>query len=80
MKTYQGSRVFEGYALGKLAVYKQEKVEKSAGLGPEQEFERFAKARSETSKAWTVSLLALANLSNSCSGPNPALFSTFSCL
>ena len=57
MKTYQGSRVFEGYALGKLAVYKQEKVEKSLGLGPEKEFERFKKARSETVQALDASFM-----------------------
>ena len=63
MKTYQGSRVFEGYALGKLAVYTTEKVEKSAGLGPEAEFQRFEKARAETVKALQTSYLeALAKL------------------
>ena len=51
MKKYQGSRVFEGYALGKLAVYKEVKVEKSEGLGPEEEFKRFVKARTETIQA-----------------------------
>ena len=63
MKTYQGSRVFEGYALGKLAVYKVEKIEKQVGLGPEKEFERFVKARAETIQALDVSFMeALAKL------------------
>ena len=31
METFIGSRVFEGYALGKLAVYETIKVERSAG-------------------------------------------------
>ena len=57
MKTYQGSRVFEGYALGKLAVYKVEKIEKSVGLGPEKEFARFSKARTDTVQALDVSYL-----------------------
>ena len=48
MASYKGIRVFEGYALGKLAVYSSIKVEKSAGLGEEKEFERFVKAREET--------------------------------
>ena len=48
MPTYKGSRVFEGYALGKLAVYATVKVEKSAGLGKEKEWERFEAARKET--------------------------------
>ena len=47
MVSYKGQRVFEGYALGKIAVYETVKVEKSAGLGAEAEFARFAKARSE---------------------------------
>lgn len=57
MKTYQGSRVFEGYALGKLKVYLTEKVEKSAGLGKEKEFERFVKAREATVKALNASYM-----------------------
>ena len=57
MKTYQGSRVFEGYALGKLVVYKELKVEKSEGLGPEEEFKRFLKARTETVQALNVSFM-----------------------
>lgn len=48
METFIGSRVFEGYALGKLAVYETIKVERSAGLGAEKEFARFEKARAET--------------------------------
>ena len=47
MKSYKGSRVFEGYAIGKLAVYSAIKVEKEEGLGAEKEFERFVKARQE---------------------------------
>ena len=63
MKAYKGSRVFEGYALGKLAVYSAIKVEKSAGLGKEKEFERFVKARAETVQALDTSYMeALAKL------------------
>ena len=63
MKTYQGSRVFEGYALGKLAVYAVEKVEKTVGQGTEVEFARFEKARAETVKALDASYMeALAKL------------------
>ena len=47
MASYKGTRVFEGYALGKLVVYQTVKVEKSAGLGAEAEFARFEKARRE---------------------------------
>ena len=57
MNTYQGSRVFEGYALGKLAVYSQVKVEKSEGLGPEAEFARFEKARKDTVQALDTSYM-----------------------
>ena len=48
MEAYKGIRVFEGYSIGKLAVYSTVKVEKTAGLGPEKEFARFEKAREET--------------------------------
>ena len=48
MNSYKGTRVFEGYALGKLAVYSTIKVEKAAGLGQDAEFARFEKAREET--------------------------------
>lgn len=48
MTSHKGSRVFEGYALGKIAVYSTVKVEKAAGLGQEKEFARFEKARAET--------------------------------
>ncbi|MBQ7250681.1 MAG: phosphoenolpyruvate--protein phosphotransferase [Bacilli bacterium] len=48
MTSHKGSRVFEGYALGKIAVYSAIKVEKAAGLGAEAEFARFEKARAET--------------------------------
>ena len=48
MTTHKGIRVFEGYALGKIAVYSTVKVEKAAGLGSEEEFARFEKARAET--------------------------------
>ncbi len=48
MVTHKGIRVFEGYALGKIAVYSTVKVEKAAGLGAEEEFARFEKARAET--------------------------------
>ena len=63
MKAYKGSRVFEGYALGKLAVYSAIKVEKAVGLGPEEEFKRFVKAREETIQALDTSYMeALAKL------------------
>ena len=63
MKVYQGSRVFEGYALGKLAVYSQIKVTKTQGLGVDIEFARFVKAREETVKALNTSYMeALAKL------------------
>ncbi len=63
MKAYQGSRVFEGYALGKLAVYSQIKVTKTQGLGVDIEFARFVKAREETVKALNTSYMeALAKL------------------
>ena len=48
MGSYKGSRVFEGYSLGKLAVYSTVKVEKAAGLGQDKEFARFEKARAAT--------------------------------
>lgn len=48
MNSHKGTRVFEGYALGQLAVYSSAKVEKAAGLGQEAEFARFEKAREET--------------------------------
>ena len=48
MNSHKGTRVFEGYALGQLAVYSSVKVEKAAGLGQEAEFARFEKAREET--------------------------------
>ena len=48
MNSHKGTRVFEGYALGQLAVYSSIKVEKAAGLGQEAEFARFEKAREET--------------------------------
>ena len=48
MNSYKGTRVFEGYALGKLAVYSEVKVSKAQGLGEEEEFARFDKARQET--------------------------------
>ena len=48
MNSYKGTRVFEGYALGKLAVYSEVKVAKTQGLGEEEEFARFEKARQET--------------------------------
>ena len=55
MKAYKGSKVFEGYALGRLAVYSAIKVEKAVGLGKEKEFERFCKAREETVRALDTS-------------------------
>ena len=55
MKAYKGNRVFEGYALGKLAVYSAIKVEKAVGLGKEKEFERFCRAREETVAALDTS-------------------------
>ncbi|MBP5404749.1 MAG: phosphoenolpyruvate--protein phosphotransferase [Clostridia bacterium] len=55
MKAYKGNRVFEGYALGRLAVYSAIKVEKAVGLGKEKEFERFCHAREETVQALDVS-------------------------
>lgn len=51
MRTFNGLRVFEGYALGKLKVYEAIKVEKTVGLGMEEEFQRFVQAREETVKA-----------------------------
>ena len=57
MASYKGSRVFEGYALGKLAVYSAIQVEKAAGLGVEAEFARFEKARRETVAALDKSYL-----------------------
>ena len=57
MKSYKGSRVFEGYALGRLAVYTAIKVEKAAGLGKEQEFARFVKAREQTVQALNTSIM-----------------------
>ena len=57
MQNYKGSRVFEGYALGKLAVYEAIKVEKSVGTGVEAEFERFEIARSETVQALDKSFM-----------------------
>ena len=48
MGAYKATRVFEGYALGKLAVYSTVKVEKAVGLGEEEEFARFEKARALT--------------------------------
>ena len=63
MKSYKGNRVFEGYALGKLAVYSAIKVEKTVGLGKEKEFERFCQAREETVRALDTSYAeALAKL------------------
>lgn len=63
MRSYKGNRVFEGYALGKLAVYSAIKVEKTVGLGKEKEFERFCQAREETVQALDVSYAeALAKL------------------
>ena len=57
MKKYQAIRVFEGYALGKLAVYQAIKVEKAIGQGKEVEFARFEKARAETVKALNTSYM-----------------------
>ena len=57
MATYKGGRVFEGYALGKLAVYSTVKVEKTAGLGKEKEWQRFEKARKDTIAALDRSYL-----------------------
>lgn len=57
MATYKGGRVFEGYALGKLAVYSTIKVEKTAGLGKEKEWQRFEKARKDTIAALDRSYL-----------------------
>ena len=48
MTSLKGNRVFEGIALGKLAVYSTVKVEKAEGLGKEKEFARFEKARAAT--------------------------------
>ena len=63
MRSYKGNRVFEGYALGKLAVYSAIKVEKTVGLGKEKEFERFCQAREETVRALDTSYAeALAKL------------------
>jgi len=52
MEIYQGNRIFEGYALAKIVVYKKkEEVKKTSGQGLEKEFARFEKARSETIEA-----------------------------
>ena len=48
MTILSGSRVFEGYALGKVAVYLTVKVEKETGQGKDAEFARFDKARQAT--------------------------------
>ncbi len=55
MEKYNGTRVFEGYALGRVAVYNPEKIEKKAGKGKEVEAARFVMARAETIKALDVS-------------------------
>ena len=48
MKEYASKRIFDGYALGKLVVYKPKAAEiKEGSLGEEKERERFAKARSQ---------------------------------
>ena len=57
MNSYKGIRVFDGYAIGKLAVYAAVKVEKSLGLGAEKEFQRFVKAREETIAALNKSYM-----------------------
>ena len=57
MEKFHGARVFEGYGLGKLLVYKTVSVQKQEGLGEEQEFQRFEKARAETIKALENSYL-----------------------
>ena len=57
MNKFRGSRVFEGFGLGKLLVFKQVSVQKQDGLGEEKEFERFDKARTETIKALNNSYL-----------------------
>jgi phosphotransferase system enzyme I (PtsI) len=52
MAIYQGNRIFEGYALAKIVVYKKkEEVKKTTGQGVEKEFERFSKAREQTIEA-----------------------------
>lgn len=52
MEIYQGNRIFEGYALAKIVVYKKkEEVKKTSGQGLEKEFARFEMARSETIEA-----------------------------
>lgn len=49
MKSYKGTRVFEGYALGKVRVYLTHKeVVAKDYLGEKEETERFIKAREET--------------------------------
>lgn len=64
MHEYQGKRIFEGYALGRIIVYKNgPSVEKKEGLGPDKEFERFRKARETTVRNLEQSYLsALASL------------------
>lgn len=58
MNAYKGTRVFEGYALGKLAVYaKPPEVKKEEGKGSEHEFKRFVKAREETVAALDTSFM-----------------------
>ncbi len=49
MEKHQGNRIFEGYALAKLVIYKKkDEVKRILGQGPEIEFKRFEKARSQT--------------------------------
>lgn len=57
MRIYKGLRVFEGYALGKLKVYETLKVEKTVGLGMNEEFKRFEQAREETIQALDKSFM-----------------------
>lgn len=49
MKSYKGTRVFEGYALGKVRVYSPRKeIVVKDFLGEKEELDRFMKAREET--------------------------------
>lgn len=64
MTTYDGNRIFEGYALAKIVVYKKkEAVVRAAGQGTDKEFERFEKAREETvealNKSYNAALIKL---------------------
>lgn len=49
MNKYYGKRVFEGYAIGKIIVYRKKEIIKGTFSSPQKEYERFEKARKDTS-------------------------------